>query len=73
MPERCNGMGTGRVIPLSVHRCPACGRPMRLDSVVPRFGSFPELRSFACKACGVTYTEAAKDDDMPDSLTFTPR
>lgn len=58
-------MDTGRVIPLSKHYCPACGRPMTLGLSVPRFGSFPELRTFECKSCGVTYTEAAKPGDKP--------
>ena len=56
-------MNNRRVIPFSKHYCPACGRPMTLGDSVPRFGSFPELRTYECKICGVTYTEAARDDD----------
>jgi hypothetical protein len=35
---------------------------MRPVLVIPRFGSFPELRTYECKSCGVSITEAAKDD-----------
>jgi hypothetical protein len=37
---------------------------MDSDNVVPmsrHFGSCPELRTYECKSCGVSYTEAAKD------------
>ena len=54
-------MDSDNVVPMSRHFCPACGRPMRLVLVIPRFGSFPELRTYECKSCGVSYTEAAKD------------
>ena len=40
--------------------CPSCGRPMRFVRSVPRLGALPELRTFECKACGVTYTEAVE-------------
>jgi rubredoxin len=53
-------MERGQVIPFSKHCCPSCGRPMRFVLSVPSFGAFPELRTFKCKVCGVTYTEAAK-------------
>ena len=56
-------MDTDNVVPMSRHFCPACGRPMRVVLVVPRFGSFPELRTYECGDCGVSYTEAAKDSD----------
>lgn len=36
---------------------------MRVVLVIPRFGSFPELRTYECRACGVSYTEAAKETD----------
>jgi hypothetical protein len=29
---------------------------MRLVRTVPRLGALPELRSYACRACGVYYT-----------------
>lgn len=56
-------MDTDNVVPLSRHYCPACGRPMRVVLVIPRFGSFPELHTYECKSCGVSLTEAAKETD----------
>ncbi len=56
-------MDSDNVVPMSRHFCPACGRPMRVVLVIPRFGSFPELRTYECRACGVSYTEAAKETD----------
>ncbi len=41
---------------------------MRLMMSVPRFGTFPELHTYECQSCGVTYTEAAKKDDEPEAL-----
>jgi hypothetical protein len=55
-------MDTDNVVPMSRHFCPACGRPMRVVLVIPRFGSFPELLTYECKTCGVSLTEAAKDE-----------
>jgi hypothetical protein len=42
--------------------CPSCGRPMRLKRAVPRLGALPELRTYDCAACGVTYTQAVEVD-----------
>ena len=36
---------------------------MRVVLVIPRFGSFPELRTYECRDCGVSYTEAAMETD----------
>ncbi|HXQ83784.1 MAG TPA: hypothetical protein VN769_06920 [Xanthobacteraceae bacterium] len=70
-------MNRGQIILIGKHYCPSCGRSMRLASTVPRFGAFPELRTFECKTCGVTYTEAAKPDDegeaVEPSQPLTPR
>ena len=38
--------------------CPSCGRQMPFVRSVPRFAGLPELRSYECRACGVTYTQA---------------
>jgi len=40
--------------------CPSCGQPMRFKRAVPRFAALPELRTFECAACAVTYTEAVE-------------
>ncbi len=60
-------MNRGLVIPFSKHCCPSCGRPMRFVLSVPRFGSFPELHTYECKSCGVSFTEAAKQDNESDT------
>lgn len=47
--------------------CVSCGKPMRFVRAVPRFAALPELRTYECKACGVTYTaavEPVKDADV---------
>jgi transposase-like protein len=62
LPGESAFMDSGNVVPISRHFCPACGQPMRLVLVIPRFGSFPELQTYECKSCGVSYTEAAKDE-----------
>ncbi len=64
-------MTRGQIIRFSEHCCPSCGRPMRFVLAAPRFSTLPELR----KSCGVTYTEAAKEDE-PEALeqaSLTPR
>ncbi len=67
MPGQVIEMGSDNVVPISRHVCPACGQSMRLVLVIPRFGSFPELRTYECKGCGVSYTEAAKNEAGSDS------
>lgn len=59
--DQFSAMDSDNVVPMSRHFCPACGRPMRLVLVIPRFGSFPELHTYECRDCGVSLTEAAKD------------
>jgi transposase-like protein len=54
-------MDSDNVVLMSRHFCPACGRPMRVVLVIPRFGSFPELQTYECSGCGVSYTEAVKE------------
>ena len=41
--------------------CPNCSKPMRLARVTPRFGGLPELKTFECRPCGVTLTEAVEN------------
>ena len=38
--------------------CPACGKAMRFVRSVPKLGALPELRTYDCKPCGQTVTEA---------------
>jgi len=42
--------------------CPSCGRPMRFKRAIPRLGALPELRTYECAGCAVTYTEAVEPD-----------
>jgi len=46
--------------------CPSCGQPMRFVRSVPRFAALPELRTYECKACGETYTEAVEPGEPAD-------
>ena len=39
-------------------RCPSCAQPMRLVRRTTRYGGLPELFTFSCSACGVSYIEA---------------
>jgi hypothetical protein len=34
---------------------------MTLARVTPRLGGLPELQTFVCRPCGVTFTEAVED------------
>jgi len=43
--------------------CPNCGKPMRFVRSVPRLAALPELRTYGCKACGVSYTAAVESGD----------
>jgi transposase-like protein len=45
----------------NVPLCPNCGRRMTLARVTPRLGGLPELQTFVCRPCGVTFTEAVED------------
>ena len=46
--------------------CPSCGQPMQFVSAIPRFAALPELRTYECKACGETYTEAVEPGERSD-------
>jgi len=47
--------------------CPSCGKPMRFTRAVPRIAALPELRTYECKQCGVTLTEADEASERRDS------
>ena len=47
--------------------CPSCGRPMRFCKAVPRVASLPELRTYNCKSCGMTVTEAEEPRERRDN------
>lgn len=46
--------------------CPGCSEPMRFVRAIPRFAALPELRTYECKPCGVTYTGAVTADNEAD-------
>ncbi len=46
--------------------CPSCGQPMRFVRAVPRFAALPELRTYECKPCGVSYTAAVEPQVAAD-------
>jgi predicted RNA-binding Zn-ribbon protein involved in translation (DUF1610 family) len=47
--------------------CPSCGMRMRFCKAIPRVASLPELRTYNCKQCGVTVTEAEVPRERRDS------
>lgn len=50
--------------------CPHCCQPMRLARTVPRLGGLPELRTYECRACGVSFTQAAEQEEDQEAATF---
>jgi hypothetical protein len=47
--------------PAEMPLCPNCGQAMKLARITPRFGGLPELRTFECRPCGTTSTEAVEE------------
>jgi hypothetical protein len=39
---------------------------MIFKRAVPRFAALPELRTYECKACGITYTAAIEPGELAD-------
>jgi hypothetical protein len=39
--------------------CASCAQAMRLARMTSRFGGLPDFYTFECRACGVSYIEAA--------------
>jgi predicted amidophosphoribosyltransferase len=57
--------------------CPRCRQPMAFVGSVPKIGALPELRTYQCKPCRETVTEA---DEPPaswaqpsDATHYSPR
>jgi ribosomal protein L37AE/L43A len=38
--------------------CPSCGRALRLSRITPGTDGLADLRTYACRECGVWVTEA---------------
>jgi transposase-like protein len=49
-----------QTMPIGTTHCPGCGRPMHFVKSVPKLGALPELRTYVCKGCGITFTEAVE-------------
>ena len=54
---RLNGRGLARRV-----ICPNCAKLMRLAHTDPKFGETTKLNTFACRDCGLCYTEAVEGD-----------
>ena len=46
--------------------CASCGKPMHFVRSIPRLAALPELRTYECKPCGVTYTAAVEPVEDAD-------
>jgi hypothetical protein len=42
--------------------CPNCGRPARLDHVLPKLGGLPEFKSYRCFFCNEVTTKAVENE-----------
>jgi hypothetical protein len=38
--------------------CPSCGRALQLSRITPGTSGLPDLRTYACRECGVWVREA---------------
>lgn len=46
--------------------CPSCTQPMQFARSVPRFAALPELRTYQCLTCRVSYTAAVTPNQDAD-------
>jgi hypothetical protein len=46
--------------------CPSCGRALQLSRIMPGTSQLPDLRTYACRECGVWLTEADRRADAKD-------
>lgn len=51
--------------PAPAPTCPRCSRPMRLFTIVPKVGAFPELYTFSCEPCHEAVTLERQRDVSP--------
>jgi hypothetical protein len=47
--------------------CPSCGRALQLSRIMPGTSHLPDLRTYACRECGVWLTEADRRAGGTDS------
>jgi uncharacterized Zn finger protein len=45
--------------------CPSCGSHPRLVGVTPRLGTYPELLTLRCGACGEVFTTPVESEPSP--------
>jgi len=53
--------------------CPHCAASMQFLDLIPRFAGLAELRSFECRLCGLTVTEAIDDEALRAAIPLAPR
>jgi hypothetical protein len=52
--------------------CPSCSQIMRLAGTASRFGDLPDIHTFECRACGVSYIEEAPDGGITAEVLCSP-
>ena len=52
--------------------CPRCGKPMSFVRSLPKLGALLELRTYQCKPCGETVTEADEPHAVNASFAGRP-
>ena len=43
--------------------CPSCGKALRLSRITPGTSGLPDLRTYACRECGVWVIEGDERSD----------
>jgi hypothetical protein len=46
--------------------CPSCGKALQLSRIMPGTSHLPDLRTYACRECGVWLTEADRHGGAKD-------
>jgi hypothetical protein len=52
--------------------CPSCGRALQLSRIMPGSTELPDLRTYACRGCGVWVTEAGDRGTAKDGSNSSP-
>jgi hypothetical protein len=52
--------------------CPGCGRALQLSRIMPGWTDLPDLRTYACRGCGVWLTEADNRGTAKESSNSSP-
>jgi hypothetical protein len=59
-------MQAGSETKILLRACPSCGKALQLSRVTPGARRLPDLRTFACRECGVWLTEADREAGAND-------